>query len=369
MKLIVTFVVICLTLATLKHNDLPFVTFTNASLDIWDKTVRGSSNYKSSALQLDNAFITSQSPHHITNIKKINGDLLIITDDSVGMVVHYFHFMEHLLGIWNFLTYKNPANVKMILFNFAQSSTMDQAWHGTNNITLQLLTLLFPNATIGLLKDLPADLRLEAPNIFISSRVLSHLNPISYYINMNGGARQYYKPSRLKNMRDQLLYNMQVKITLPPTHLRITYSKRTNRRKMDEKIEKNLITNIEQITNIPVNVVDFATLTFKDQLQIIANTDLLIGAHGNGLTHLVFLPDNATLLEFYSVPNTSFYRVFAQLRGLRYYGNYKDKWYSKYIQSLTNDNQGYDVTEIDLKRTLDLVKRLNREHANNAKIW
>lgn len=348
--------------------NIPFLTFTDASLSIWNKTIYGTSNYKDPELQLDNYLVTGSRQQHIIT-KKINGDILIIADDHVGMITHYFHFMEHLLGIWNFLTYKNPNNVKMILFNFVEGSPNDHTWAGTNNITLQLLMHIFPNATIGLLKDLPTNLRLEAPKIFVSSRVLSHLNPKSAYINMNGAALPYYKATRLKKLRDHLFANMQIVANPVPKHLRITYNKRSGRRQMDAALEKQLIESIEKLTNYPVNSVDFSNISFSEQLQIIANTDLLIGVHGNGLTHLAFLPDNATLLEFYSTQNTAFFRVFAQLRGLRYYGNYKQHWYGQYLQSLTSDPQIQSVTEIDLKNTLDIVKKLHREQVYNAKIW
>ena len=36
---------------------------------------------------------------------------------------------------------------------------------------------------------------------------------------------------------------------------------------------------------------------FVDQLAIIQDTDVLIGIHGAGLTHLMFLPDWAVVFE------------------------------------------------------------------------
>lgn len=38
-------------------------------------------------------------------------------------------------------------------------------------------------------------------------------------------------------------------------------------------------------------------LTFKEQLHITYNTDIFIGMHGAGLTHLLFLPEWAVLFE------------------------------------------------------------------------
>lgn len=38
-------------------------------------------------------------------------------------------------------------------------------------------------------------------------------------------------------------------------------------------------------------------LGFLDQLRITHNTDIFIGMHGAGLTHLLFLPDWAAVFE------------------------------------------------------------------------
>jgi len=40
-------------------------------------------------------------------------------------------------------------------------------------------------------------------------------------------------------------------------------------------------------------------LSFKQQLEITSNTDIFIGIHGAGLTHLLFLPNWAVLFELY----------------------------------------------------------------------
>jgi len=36
---------------------------------------------------------------------------------------------------------------------------------------------------------------------------------------------------------------------------------------------------------------------FRQQLRIIQDTDILIGIHGAGLTHLLFLPDWSSVFE------------------------------------------------------------------------
>ncbi|XP_017766635.1 PREDICTED: EGF domain-specific O-linked N-acetylglucosamine transferase [Eufriesea mexicana] len=58
---------------------------------------------------------------------------------------------------------------------------------------------------------------------------------------------------------------------------------------------------------------------FKKQLEITRNTDIFIGIHGAGLTHLMFLPDWAALFEIYNCEDPGCYKDLARLRGVKYF--------------------------------------------------
>ena len=45
--------------------------------------------------------------------------------------------------------------------------------------------------------------------------------------------------------------------------------------------------------------VDFNVLSFEEQIEIDATTDVMIGPHGAGLMHNIFMPDRATLIELF----------------------------------------------------------------------
>jgi hypothetical protein len=47
-----------------------------------------------------------------------------------------------------------------------------------------------------------------------------------------------------------------------------------------------------------VRLVQFETMTFRQQLELIRSTHVLIGNHGAGIAHLIFLQDGAHVLEF-----------------------------------------------------------------------
>jgi protein O-GlcNAc transferase len=49
--------------------------------------------------------------------------------------------------------------------------------------------------------------------------------------------------------------------------------------------------------SIDMELIDFATLPLREQLEFVHGTDILVGVHGAGLTHGIFLPPNSTLVE------------------------------------------------------------------------
>lgn len=70
-----------------------------------------------------------------------------------------------------------------------------------------------------------------------------------------------------------------------------------------------------------VNGMQIDKLTMKEQLDVIANTDILVGMHGAGLSYTLLLPKHASLIELYprylSTKNNHF-RAMAQWRNLNY---------------------------------------------------
>lgn len=59
-------------------------------------------------------------------------------------------------------------------------------------------------------------------------------------------------------------------------------------------------------------------MTFEKQLQLTHDSDIFIGIHGAGLTHLLFLPDWAAVFELYNCEDENCYQDLARLRGIKY---------------------------------------------------
>ena len=57
---------------------------------------------------------------------------------------------------------------------------------------------------------------------------------------------------------------------------------------------------------------------FPSQLTMTHNTDILVGMHGAGLTHLLFLPDWAEVFELFNCDDPACYMDLARMRGVGY---------------------------------------------------
>lgn len=81
--------------------------------------------------------------------------------------------------------------------------------------------------------------------------------------------------------------------------IRITFlERRTKYRQILNSDE--LVGELRKNSSYTVRSVQFERGTrFSDQLEIIRNTDIFIGMHGAGLTHLLFLPKWGAIFELY----------------------------------------------------------------------
>ena len=56
----------------------------------------------------------------------------------------------------------------------------------------------------------------------------------------------------------------------------------------------------------PYQILDTSQMTFKEQISAMRHTNILIGAHGAGLTLLLYLADEAIVVEFREPQNHHF---------------------------------------------------------------
>lgn len=77
--------------------------------------------------------------------------------------------------------------------------------------------------------------------------------------------------------------------------------------------------------HVTVQSIDFANISFAEQLETVQHTDILVGVHGAGMAHEMFLTPGSALVEILP-PGVNFkgYRNIADLVGLSYYSAHAD---------------------------------------------
>ena len=105
----------------------------------------------------------------------------------------------------------------------------------------------------------------------------------------------------------------------------VTFIDRKEKRRL---IDKDLYINKLRLKfpAIEVQMVDFAELSFSEQLKVARQTDLLVGVHGAGLTHGLFQRPGSAMVEI--IPNNLAHKGFrnlAKLLGHHYFSSHADK--------------------------------------------
>ena len=103
-----------------------------------------------------------------------------------------------------------------------------------------------------------------------------------------------------------------------PPPLTLTFIDRTTKRRLASQAAR-LAALRARFPQLHVQVVDFAALSLGDQLAVARRTDVMLGVHGAGLTHAMFVRAGGAVVEI--MPPGLDYKGFANLarmRGLGY---------------------------------------------------
>ncbi|KAK6537102.1 hypothetical protein TWF694_011302 [Orbilia ellipsospora] len=103
----------------------------------------------------------------------------------------------------------------------------------------------------------------------------------------------------------------------PNEHPTITFVNRTHNRRLWDA--DSLMDKIRtRYPDSKVNVVDFANLPLREQVELATETDVFIGHHGAGMMHLFFLPTDAAVVEITSSRARKF-RSITRMRGITHF--------------------------------------------------
>jgi len=213
--------------------------------------------------------------------------------------------MYHALKTWNLL----DKNVKLVMVNDYPLNPPSQV---AKNMYDSILRAPFSPYPIDYLND-PKRLkyyRYNFPNLYIGVNTLSHAVPENKSI-----SREYidYVIDKMNKLSGRDL-------RYKPEKPVVTFTIRTKNRRflnLDEMVA------VAKDLGATTRVIEFAAnQSFADQIQLLQNTSVMVSAHGQQLTYMMFLNQNMSVFEFFYQWGSIFqetYRYLAKALNLNYF--------------------------------------------------
>jgi hypothetical protein len=209
-----------------------------------------------------------------------------------GHSTHYYHFLEHLLGIWSFGGEKSYNDVRLFVLA-GDGEQIPSQWKGSNDLIYHLIKALFPNAEVldwNTFVQCLSDQTVCFERVLTSDRSMQVYKKEPYYTDrMLGGYFQSLNKNSLDHLVSRVWEYSEV-VEDPSDKVRVTFVQRSDYRRLYPDCEKELFEEIRKLSHVELQIVDFAVIPMSEQVNIVANTDVLIGLHSNGLTHSLLLP-------------------------------------------------------------------------------
>ena len=114
-------------------------------------------------------------------------------------------------------------------------------------------------------------------------------------------------------------------------------------------------------------MVKFSGLTFKEQLEIMSATDLLVTIHGAQLTNVIFMHPGGTVVEIFNpLFNTDFYKQMSAMAELHYVAFRKTRIVR--MESISERRKWWNPmvnfkTAVDVRALMSVVRPIVRKRA------
>ncbi len=276
----------------------------------------GNYTFSFSSQTIDSANLKQHNP-----IKKLEGTTLILSSSAQmqSMQPHYFHFCEEFILGWSFAKHLEKAPIQTIVFPDTEN------WKGRfHDINQKIIQSILPNVQIlsaSQFEEISNQYLVQFEDAIIIDRHACHKSAqVNEFNKMVIAHQPIIKKEYIREIRDAVYKELRTYKKLP-TKPTITYIQRSNYRYLEPEFERKLLDEIASVfPDYRLNIVRFENFSYPEQLQIIRNTNILIGAHGNGLTHQIFLPDNSMVIELF--PKGAYamdYQLLGELVGHQYF--------------------------------------------------
>ncbi|KAF9028019.1 hypothetical protein BDZ89DRAFT_1015275 [Hymenopellis radicata] len=279
----------------------------------------------------------------------------VIVYDSPTFIRHLYHwFGEIILGFWR--VYSKLAETEgsvpppdRFIIPFASSS----GWRDGPNVDAILMRAAFPDASIEcseLWDDLRAiDRTIKFDRLVIINRAAAHRHRLgNVWHKMIAStmaltvADDFWLPIRESIVRS-LVGRIPVVTGQVPLVTYVSRQRGRRRRLLDDDHD-NLVAALTELCDEGIcdfRVVELETMSLRQQVDTMARTTVMIGVHGNGLTHELWMPrtPKSTVIEiFYPECYLFDYEMLARNMGHKHYAVWNDtfltypkgEWHQKF---------------------------------------
>ncbi|TFK41786.1 hypothetical protein BDQ12DRAFT_663800 [Crucibulum laeve] len=305
----------------------------------------------------DLQFVHPSRAHEILgeNVLRIP-EFSVIVYDPPQFMNHFYHWWgEIILGAWR--TYSRlsmredgKTGVLPLPSRFILPAVDRGTWRDRAGVDGPLMRAAFPRASIEV-SDYWADLRkLNTTVVFdralIVSRDAAHKHPFgSVWFKMIAGTMNltvpdnFWTPVQQSLVKNLIGHVPQVDdhglVVAPPalgsSRPIVTYiSRQGGGRRLLEKDHEGLVVALRQLEEeglCDVRIAQMERLTLKEQIELVARSTIIVGVHGNGLTHQLWMPPSklSTVIEIVYPDSYAWdYEMLARNMGHRHYEVWND---------------------------------------------
>ncbi|KAJ7599181.1 hypothetical protein C8J56DRAFT_916015 [Mycena floridula] len=292
------------------------------------------------------------------HVMRIAG-LSVVLYDPDQFMHHFYHWWgEILLGFWRVyskLSMEEDGSIVALPFpeRFLMPFVSRGTWRDRAGVSGPLMRAGFPRASIEESDYWDDLLRLNVTMVFdramVINRETAHRHPFGgVWYKMAAGTwnvtvrDRFWEPVRESTLKNLLGYVPRLdergSVIAPPAAISsrpiVTYISRqgAGRRLLaqDHDLLVQALMELEVEGLCDVHVVQMERLSLQEQLALVSRSTILLGVHGNGLTHQLWMPPSAlsTTIEIFIPQGYVFdYEFLARNMGHRHYAI----WNSSYL--------------------------------------
>ncbi|KAF7349429.1 hypothetical protein MSAN_01732800 [Mycena sanguinolenta] len=271
----------------------------------------------------------------------------VIVYDVPQFVGHFYHwFGEIILGAWRVYSHillSSPSSPLPFPRRFILPFISDDKWRDKAGMDGPLMRAAFPDVPIeqaGYWDDLrKLGKTVVFSRVMLVNRSAAHKHPFGgVWYKMIAGAmnvtapHDFWAPIRASLLRNVLAPGLIPDSTQdPPSLPLVTYISRqgTGRRLLaaDHNALVDALKELEVEGLCEVQIAVLERMTLAEQIELVARSLIIVGVHGNGLTHQLWMPPQprSTMIEIFFPNGYTFdYEIVARNMGHRHYAVWND---------------------------------------------